>query len=124
MFNAVGVWPDADQPQSLQHLDREVMRSRPSWPLRSLLDALDGGVSLAVGAASLDEVRLKWQGLGYYSRAASAETALLLGGPWPRTGGEWMTLPGIGRTTAGSILSSAFNLQLPIRMATSRVLAN
>ena len=27
---------------------------------------------------------------------------------------EWMTLPGIGRTTAGSILSSAFNLRLPI----------
>ena len=27
---------------------------------------------------------------------------------------EWMALPGIGRTTAGSILSSAFNLRLPI----------
>ena len=26
----------------------------------------------------------------------------------------WMALPGIGRTTAGSILSSGFNLRLPI----------
>ena len=70
----------------------------------------------ALAAASLDEVRLKWQGLGYYSRARRLhETALLLvGGPWPRSLEEWMTLPGIGRSTAGSILSSAFNLRLPI----------
>ena len=29
--------------------------------------------------------------------------------PWPRTLEGWMELPGIGRTTAGSILSSAFD---------------
>ena len=39
---------------------------------------------------------------------------LLVGGPWPRSLEEWMALPGIGRTTAGSILSSAFNAPLPI----------
>jgi A/G-specific adenine glycosylase len=69
-----------------------------------------------LAAASLDEVRLKWQGLGYYSRARRLHEAaqLLVGEPWPRSLEKWMALPGIGRTTAGSILSSAFNLRLPI----------
>ena len=71
---------------------------------------------LHLAAASLDQVRLKWQGLGYYSRARRLHNAaqMLVGGPWPRTLEEWMALPGIGRTTAGSILSSAFNAPLPI----------
>ena len=66
--------------------------------------------------ASLDQVRLQWQGLGYYSRARRLHEAaqLLVGRPWPRSLEGWMALPGIGRTTAGSILSSAFNAPLPI----------
>lgn len=70
----------------------------------------------ALAAATLDEVRLQWQGLGYYSRARRLHEAaqLLVSGPWPRTLEGWMALPGIGRTTAGSILSSAINAPLPI----------
>ena len=70
----------------------------------------------ALAAASLDEVRLQWQGLGYYSRARRLHEAAqqLVGRPWPRSLEGWMALPGIGRTTAGSILSSAFNAPLPI----------
>ena len=70
----------------------------------------------ALAAASLDEVRLQWQGLGYYSRARRLHEAaqLLVGHPWPHSLEGWMALPGIGRTTAGSILSSAFNIPLPI----------
>ena len=70
----------------------------------------------ALAGASLDEVRLQWQGLGYYSRARRLYQAaqLLVGRPWPRDLEGWMALPGIGRTTAGSILSSAFNAPLPI----------
>lgn len=70
----------------------------------------------ALAAATLDEVRLQWQGLGYYSRARRLHEAaqLLVSGPWPRTLEGWMALPGIGRTTAGSILSSAFNAHSPI----------
>ena len=70
----------------------------------------------ALAAASLEEVRLQWQGLGYYSRARRLHEAAqrLVGGPWPRSLEGWMALPGIGRTTAGSILSSAFNASLPI----------
>ena len=39
----------------------------------------------ALAAASLDEVRLQWQGLGYYSRVRRLHEAaeLLVGGPWP-----------------------------------------
>jgi A/G-specific adenine glycosylase len=65
-----------------------------------------------------------WQGLGYYSRATRLkEGARLLlaaqaerGGtdPWPRTLAGWMALPGIGRSTAGGILSSAFDLPAPL----------
>ena len=111
MFNAVGVWPDADQQLNPYGI----------WIAEVMLQQTQLAVALpywtrwmaafptveALAAASLDEVRLKWQGLGYYSRARRLhETALLLvGGPWPRSLEEWMTLPGIGRTTAGSILS-------------------
>jgi len=70
----------------------------------------------ALAAASLEEVRLQWQGLGYYSRVRRLHEAAqrLVGGPWPRSLEEWMALPGIGRTTAGSILSCAFNAPSPI----------
>ena len=69
-----------------------------------------------LAAASLDEVRLQWQGLGYYSRARRLHESAqrLVGRSWPRTLEEWIALPGIGRTTAGSILSSAFNAPFPI----------
>ncbi|MGB0277047.1 MAG: 8-oxo-dGTP diphosphatase MutT, partial [Synechococcus sp.] len=70
----------------------------------------------ALALASLEDVRLQWQGLGYYSRVRRLHEAaqLLVGRSWPRTLEGWMALPGIGRTTAGSILSSAFNAPLPI----------
>jgi A/G-specific adenine glycosylase len=82
----------------------------------------------ALAVAEEHDVLLLWQGLGYYSRArrlhqgarrlwsAGAEAALLAAGPalsgpaiWPRTLEGWLALPGIGRSTAASILSSAFN---------------
>ena len=70
----------------------------------------------ALSVASLEEVRLQWQGLGYYSRVRWLHEASqqLVGSPWPRTLEGWMAFPGIGRTTAGSILSSAFNAPFPI----------
>ncbi len=69
-----------------------------------------------LAAAPRHKVLFLWQGLGYYSRAKFIHEAahLLKGAPWPRTLEAWMSLPGIGRTTAGSILSSAFNLPFPI----------
>jgi A/G-specific adenine glycosylase len=83
--------------------------------------------SLEVLAAAEDhDVLLLWQGLGYYSRARRLHQGArqLLAtwhadlrpaaDPWPRTLEGWLALPGIGRSTAGSILSSAFDLPFPI----------
>jgi A/G-specific adenine glycosylase len=72
-----------------------------------------------LAAASEHDVLMLWQGLGYYARArrlhAGAQQLVAAGGdPWPRTLEGWMALPGIGRSTAGSILSSAFDLAHPI----------
>ncbi|KEF41165.1 MAG: adenine glycosylase [Cyanobium sp. CACIAM 14] len=75
----------------------------------------------ALAAAAEHDVLMLWQGLGYYSRARRLRQGaiqLLAGGspgdPWPRTLEGWLALPGIGRSTAGSILSSAFDLPAPI----------
>ena len=71
-------------------------------------------------------VLLQWQGLGYYSRAKrifqSSKLLVEMIGKnhtydstcWPIEVNEWMLLPGVGRTTAGSIISSAFDLPTPI----------
>ena len=80
----------------------------------------------ALAAASEHDVLMLWQGLGYYARArrlhggaqrllAGEPPAAAAGNdPWPRTLEGWMALPGIGRSTAASILSSAFDLPHPI----------
>ncbi len=73
--------------------------------------------SLEVLASSTDQsVLITWQGLGYYLRARRMLVAshYLLKAGWPRTLEGWLQVPGIGLTTAGSILSSAFDLPFPI----------
>lgn len=60
-----------------------------------------------------------WQGLGYYARArnlhqAAQQVMQQWGGTVPNTFEAIVTLAGIGRTTAGGILSAAFNLPYPI----------
>ncbi|MFO8238318.1 MAG: 8-oxo-dGTP diphosphatase MutT [Prochlorococcaceae cyanobacterium] len=84
----------------------------PYW--RRWMAALPGLEALA--AAEEHEVLLLWQGLGYYSRARRLRQGgrQLAGEPWPRTLDGWLALPGIGRSTAGSILSSAFDLPFAI----------
>ncbi|MDB6096140.1 MAG: adenine glycosylase [Francisellaceae bacterium] len=69
--------------------------------------------------ASLDEVLSMWAGLGYYSRARNLyQTAQILvqeyGGVFPQDIDKVMALPGIGRSTAGAILSIAYNISHPI----------
>lgn len=60
--------------------------------------------------APLDEVLHLWTGLGYYARARNLHQAARLvvsqhGGQFPQTFKEVAALPGIGRSTAGAILS-------------------
>jgi A/G-specific adenine glycosylase len=63
--------------------------------------------------ASLPEVLRLWAGLGYYSRARNLKKAAVIifqehQGVFPRELEQALALPGIGRYTAGAILSIAF----------------
>jgi len=60
-----------------------------------------------------------WQGLGYYRRARNLHRCAKIivgrfGGRFPSTVEELMKLPGIGRYTAGAIISFAFDRPAPI----------
>jgi A/G-specific adenine glycosylase len=73
----------------------------------------------ALAAAPLDDVLKQWEGLGYYSRARNLHAAAQIivrdhGGRLPRTIGELMKLPGIGRYTAGAIASIAYDTPAPV----------
>lgn len=73
----------------------------------------------ALASASLDEVLKVWEGAGYYTRArnlhrAAQEIVTRFGGEIPSTVEELLTLPGIGRYTAGAIASITFNRAAPI----------
>jgi A/G-specific adenine glycosylase len=74
------------------------------------MDRFPGVHSLA--EASLQEVLVVWEGLGYYSRARKLYQAAQLvhaqGGEIPHTASSLRKLPGIGRYTAGAIASIAF----------------
>ena len=79
-----------------------------------------------MAAASLDEILVAWQGLGYYSRArnlhkAAQELAELQS--FPQTVETLKTLPGTGDYTANAIAAIAFNRPVvPIDSNVIRVL--
>ena len=135
MFRADGRWPAAEEGLDpypiwvaevmLQQTQLQVVL--PYW--QRWMQAFPKLELLA--AASEQQVLLLWQGLGYYSRARRlhATSRLLLVelqrhqgdvndlmrfSDWPRDPETWLALPGIGRSTAGGILSSAFNSPLAI----------
>lgn len=71
--------------------------------------------------AAVDEQQVLklWQGLGYYARGRNLHRAAQViqtehGGVFPATLTAVCRLPGVGRTTAGGILSNAFNQAQPI----------
>ena len=79
----------------------------------------------ALAAAREHDVLKAWEGLGYYRRARQLHAAAQRivadhGGEFPRTVAGLMTLPGIGRYTAGAIASIAFDVPAPIVEANSR----
>ncbi len=68
--------------------------------------------------APLDEVLRLWSGLGYYRRARSLHAAARVvverhGGSFPSALEAALALPGVGRYTAGAVLSIAYGLRLP-----------
>lgn len=69
----------------------------------------------ALASAPLDDVLAHWSGLGYYARARNLHKAAKIlraqyQGRFPKTVKEVMALPGIGRSTAGAILSFSRNV--------------
>lgn len=69
--------------------------------------------------AEQSEVLRFWEGLGYYSRARNLHRAANVivdqhAGKFPTDLETLLSLPGIGRYTAGAIASFAFNLRAPI----------
>lgn len=68
----------------------------------------------ALQRASQEEVLATWHGLGYYRRALNMyRTADVIvreySGKFPKTVSELCSLPGIGRSTAGSIVAAVWN---------------
>jgi A/G-specific adenine glycosylase len=72
-----------------------------------------------LAAASVDDVLERWAGLGYYSRARNFHAAARAvverhGGRVPRDLDAMLALPGVGRYTAGAVVSIAFGVPAPI----------
>mgnify|MGYP002862934849 CR=1 FL=1 len=75
------------------------MRAFPDWA--------------ALAHASVEEVLKGWEGLGYYNRArnlqrTAAKVVAEFGGRFPEDTESALALPGVGRYTAGAVLSIAF----------------
>lgn len=73
----------------------------------------------ALANASLDEVLHLWTGLGYYARARNLHKAAQVvrdqyQGQFPTEFEQVLGLSGVGRSTAGAILSSCLNKPYPI----------
>jgi A/G-specific adenine glycosylase len=73
----------------------------------------------SLAEAPEQEVLRLWQGLGYYSRArnlqrAAGEMVERFGGKVPDTIEQLLSLPGVGRYTAGAVASLAFGRRAPI----------
>ena len=74
---------------------------------------------VALANADEEEVLASWAGLGYYSRARNLHKSakIILSeyrGNFPTSYSELISLPGIGESTAGAILSLACNQSRPI----------
>jgi A/G-specific adenine glycosylase len=119
--------------------DREPLDPYPIWVAEVMLQQTQLAVVLPywqrwmeafpsleqLAAADQQRLLLLWQGLGYYARArrlhqgarqllgAVASTApgsnAIAPVVWPRSLEGWLELPGLGRSTAASILSSAYD---------------
>ncbi len=71
----------------------------------------------ALAEASNDQVMAHWQGLGYYARARNLHQAanyIRTLGKFPATLAELLLVPGVGRYTAGAVMSFAYDQYGPI----------
>jgi len=73
----------------------------------------------SIASASEDDILAMWTGLGFYRRAKNIyKTKEIIkreyGNRFPKEFNELLMLPGIGRSTAGAIMSIAFRKPYPI----------
>ena len=73
----------------------------------------------ALAAAEESRVLALWEGLGYYNRARNLQRAARVivdehGGVFPRTLDGVRALPGVGRYTAGAVMSFAYDAPEPL----------
>ncbi len=73
----------------------------------------------SLAAAPEDALLKAWEGLGYYNRVRNLQRAARAviddhGGRFPDTVEGLLTLPGVGRYTAGAVASFAFDLPAPL----------
>jgi A/G-specific adenine glycosylase len=73
----------------------------------------------SLASASEERVLAHWEGLGYYNRARNLQAAARTvverhGGVFPGSLSELLALPGVGRYTAGAVLSFAFDVPAPL----------
>ncbi len=73
----------------------------------------------ALAEATEDDVLRAWEGLGYYRRARNLHRLAQVvvadhGGSMPETLEDILALPGIGRYTAGAVLSFAHDQSVPL----------
>lgn len=73
----------------------------------------------ALAEAEENELLKFWEGLGYYNRARNLQRAARkvlerFGGRCPRDLDDILSLPGVGRYTAGAVASFAFGIDAPI----------
>jgi len=72
-----------------------------------------------LASADQDEVMHHWSGLGYYARGRNLHKAARMiverfDGRFPQTYDDILSLPGVGRSTTGAILSLAQGERYPI----------
>jgi A/G-specific adenine glycosylase len=69
-----------------------------------------------LAAARLEAVLKLWEGAGYYARARNLHAAarVIAQHGFPATLDGWRDLPGVGRYTAGAVLSLSRNAPLPV----------
>ena len=130
MFTPEGKWPEPCEhlnPYPIQVAEVMLQQTQLKVVLPYWQRWMESFPTLeALAEEEQQSVLLRWQGLGYYSRARrlhqSAQNLLKRLGPdsavdpqsWSQDLAFWLDLPGIGLSTAGGILSSAFNLPLAI----------
>ncbi|MEG6551832.1 A/G-specific adenine glycosylase [Desulfocurvibacter africanus] len=113
-------WRENNEPYRIwisEVMLQQTQRDRVGTYFRRFLERFPDVASLA--ASREDDLLKLWEGLGYYSRARNLRKAAAIiidehGGSFPDSPEALLALPGIGRYTAGAILSIAYNKPEPI----------